>query len=160
MGYTTEIYDTWRKKQLQKYEELFPRIKEYLKKEWSVIDIGIGPAWLEDFLKEKGMNFKKIVGVDPDPKIIEPRKEYIEYHVTEHFETEEKFDLLICFDVLHLIKEPEKLLRLVKPGGYMLLSVPLKFKEKLDVFKELEPIAGGEIGKEEIDYFIFIRSLK
>lgn len=155
--FSTKIYEAWRNKQIQKYEDLYPRIKKYLKSSFSVIDIGIGPAWLEEFLLKKGIKFKRIVGIDPDSTIIKPKKDYIEYHITEHFETDERFDFLVCFDVLHLIKRPEKLLELLKPNSMALFSVPLRFKEKLDFFHEYEALEGGEVGKEEKDYFMLIK---
>lgn len=158
-GFSTKIYEAWHKKQLQKYKDIFPRIKRYLKKDMTVIDIGIGPGWLEEFLRDKGFKFKKIVGVDTDPKIVEPRKWYVEYHITDHFSTDEKFDLLICFDTLHLIKRPKKkLLNMVKPNGFALFSLPLKFKRIFDLFVDQEIIEAGEMGEDEIDYFILIKA--
>ena len=109
----------------------------------SVIDIGVGPGWIYEFLK-----FKKIVGIDPDEKIIKPKKKFIEYHVTEHFETSEKFDLLICFDAIHLVNNPKKLLKYLKPNGLALISVPLRHKNLINQFKDNKILEQGEIGKE------------
>jgi len=153
--YTSEIYKSWRRKQWEKYEDLFPKIKNHLDNDWSVIDIGIGPGWLEELLHDNGFRFRKIVGVEPDEKMIEP-KPYIKYKITDHFKTKEKFDLLICFDTVHLITKPVELLGFVKRGGLVLFSVPLRFKKKLD-FLDISPLESGEIGKEEMDYFILAK---
>ena len=156
--FSTKIYEAWHRKQLQKYKDVFPRIKKYLKKDMTVIDIGIGPGWLEEFLKDKGFKFEKIVGVDTDAEITEPRKQYIKYHITDHFSTKEKFDFLICFDTLHLIKKPVELLNMLKPGGFALFSLPLRFKRLFDLFVDQEIVEAGKIGKDEIDYFILIKA--
>jgi 2-polyprenyl-3-methyl-5-hydroxy-6-metoxy-1,4-benzoquinol methylase len=155
MAYSSDIYESWRKKQWEKYEDLFPKIKNHLKREWTVIDIGIGPGWLEELLWENGFKFRKIVGVEPDKKMVE-RKPYIKYHITQNFRTREKFDFLICFDTVHLIDDPIHLLGLVKKKGHVLFSVPMRFKKKLD-FLDVKPIKKGMIGKEEKDYFIFAK---
>ena len=152
MAYSTEIYKTWKKKQSQKYEQLTPIIKKHLNEQMTVIDIGIGPAWIYNYLK-----FKKIIGIDPDSKIIEPKKPFIEYHTTEQFKTKEKFDLLICFDTLHLIKEPKKILKYLKPNGIALISVPMHHKNLLKQFEDNTILEQGKIGQEEVDYFMLIQ---
>ncbi|MEM0372639.1 MAG: methyltransferase domain-containing protein [archaeon] len=155
--YSTRIYASWKKKQLQKYAELIPRIKKHLQGVRSVIDIGIGPAWIYSSFEENGVFFERIVGVDPDPEIIEPRRHGIDYHVTEWFATNEKFDLLVCFDALHLIAEPLKLLGYVRPAGLALLSVPKRHESLLKQFMSNKVMEKGKIGKDEEDFFILIK---
>lgn len=158
--YSTKIYASWKRKQSEKYADLMPRIKKHLVSVCTVIDIGIGPAWIYDAFEEEGVTFETIDGVDPDEKIIEPRHPDVDYHVTTWFATNRRFDLLICFDTLHLIKEPIKLLGYVRPNGFALISVPQRHASLLKQFtvnKNCAVIESGEIGKEEKDSFILIK---
>lgn len=153
--YSKDIYDSWKIKQAQKYEQLTPLIKEHLKKVNSVIDIGVGPAWIYDHMGR----FQRIVGVDADENMMNPKRSFIEYHVSSDFKTEERFDLLICFDALHLIEKPEKLINYVKKDRLALISVPLRFKNLLNQFTaNKQVLIEGTIGEEEKDYFALIKN--
>ncbi|NYZ80177.1 methyltransferase domain-containing protein, partial [Candidatus Micrarchaeota archaeon] len=143
--YSTKIYKSWKKKQDEKYEDLMPRIKKHLTSVCTVIDIGIGPAWIYDAFEENDVRFAAVDGVDPDPEIIEPRHPDVEYHVTEWFATNRRFDFLICFDTLHLIKEPSKLLGYVRSGGLALISVPQRHASLLKQFMSNKILESGEI---------------
>lgn len=159
-NYSTKIYKSWKTKQEQKYTELIPKIIKYLNKKMSVIDIGIGPAWIYDFFEKEKIIFRKIIGIDPDSEIIKPKRKNIEYHITDWFASNEKFDFLICFDVMHLVEKPLALLNYVKKNGYALISVPYKHKNLLNHFidnKNTEVIKEGNIGNEEVDYFVFLK---
>jgi len=155
MPFSTDIYNSWRKKQLEKYSELLLIIKGYLKKEFSVLDIGIGKAWLEEFLEERGVRFREVIGIDADERMTLPQKKGITYFITDDFTTSRKFDLVVCFDTLHLLKEPRRLLGYSR--NLVLISLPMKFKDRLDVFKNQNIVEQGEIGKEEKDYFVLIK---
>ena len=152
--FTPQIYDWMKQKQIQKYEDIFPKISNYLKPEFNVLDIGIGKAWLEEFFEQKNIKFSKIVGVDVNEKMITPKKIGIQYILSSNFKTKEKFDLVICFDSLHLLKDHE-IVSFVKPGGFFLISLPERWKDQLEFFRNYVIIAEGEIGQDEIDYFIF-----
>lgn len=155
MPFSTDIYGSWRKKQLEKYSELFPKIEKYLKREYSVLDIGIGKAWFEEFLGEKDVRFQEIIGIDADERMTLPQRKSVTYFITDHFQTNRKFDLVVCFDTLHLLKEPRKLLEYSR--NLVLVSVPMRFKNRLNAFDDQNIIERGEIGKEEKDYFILIK---
>ncbi len=155
MPFSTDIYESWRKKQLEKYAGLLPMVRGYLKKDLSVLDIGIGKAWLEEFLRGKGVVFKEVIGVDVDERMTLPQKKGVTYFITDNFQTNRKFDLVICFDTLHLLKEPRMLLGYSK--SLVLVSLPMKFRGKLDVFRDQDIIAEGGIGDEEKDYFVLIK---
>ncbi len=155
--FSTKIYDSWKEKQLQKYEQLFPILKPFLSNEHRVLDLGIGKAWIEEFLSEKGFKFKKIIGVDISENAVTPKKSNIKYILSKKFNSKEKFDLIICFDSLHLLKN-YNLMKLAKPSGIILISLPSRLKEKLVPFKSENILAEGVIGKEEKDFFVLIQT--
>jgi len=158
MAYSTEVYETWKEKQIEKYVDLFPRIKEHLNSDMSVLDVGIGHAWLEQFFEEQNIRFKRVVGIEPDKKMAEPRQAGIEYH-KELEEISEQFDLVISFDAAHLMDTPCKLIDYVKENGFLLVSVPLTFTNSLSVFTNLKVLSEGEIGTQEKDGFVFIQKV-
>jgi len=155
MPFSTDIYGSWREKQLEKYSDLFPTLKEYLKSEYSVLDIGIGKAWFEEFLEGKKIRFKEVIGIDADERMTLPQRRGITYFITDDFLTAKKFDFVVCFDTLHLLKDPRRILDY--SNNLVLISLPMAFKEKLGVFKSLNVIEQGEIGKQEKDYFVLIK---
>ena len=155
MKFSADIYESWREKQREKYEELFPKLKSHLKKGFALLDIGIGRAWFEDFLNDRKVGFKEIIGVDVDEIMTLPQKKGITYFITDDFVTAREFDFVVCFDTLHLLSEPRKLLRYSK--NLVLVSLPMAFKEKLEVFRDQKIIEEGEIGNQEKDYFILIK---
>ena len=155
MVFSTAIYKSWEKKQLQKYEALYPSIKGYLKTGFSVLDMGVGKAWLESSLEEKGLKFKEVIGIDVDEAMILPQKKGITYFITNEFMTARKFDLVICFDTLHLLPEPRRLLEYSK--NLVLVSLPKAFESQLEVFRNQNIVEEGDIGEEEKDHFLLIR---
>jgi len=155
MVFSTAIYKSWEKKQCQKYEALYPQIKGYLKKSFSVLDMGIGKAWLESSLEKKGLKFKEVIGIDVDEAMIRPQKKDITYFITNEFMTARKFDLVICFDTLHLLPEPKRLLEYSK--NLVLVSLPKAFESQLEVFRDQKILEEGDIGEEEKDHFLLIR---
>ena len=152
--YSTKLYKSWEQKQKQKYNQLIPIISKHLNKNMEIIDIGIGPGWIYNYLK-----FKKITGIEPYKEMVENKNKNIEYHLTtiENFKTTEKFDLLISFDSLHLIKEPKQILKYLKPNGIALISVPIHHKNLLKQFEDNTILEQGKIGQEEVDYYILIK---
>ncbi len=155
MPFSTDIYGSWREKQFEKYSDLLPKVKGYLKKDYSVLDIGIGKAWFEEFLEGKKVKFKEVVGIDADERMTLPQKKGIIYLITDDFLTSKKFDFVVCFDTLHLLKEPKKLLGYSK--NLVLVSLPMSFRDKLEVFRKENIVEEGEIGKQEKDYFVLIK---
>jgi SAM-dependent methyltransferase len=157
MAFSADIYGSWREKQLEKYDDLFPRLKPHLKG-GSLLDIGIGKAWLEEFLESKGIKFNEVIGVDADEKMTLPQRNGITYFITDDFETSRKFDLVVCFDTLHLLKDARKLTGYSQ--GLALVSLPIRLREKLEVFNGENIIEQGEIGGSEKDYFMLIKVFK
>lgn len=152
-----KIYDSWKTKQLQKYHSILPKLKPFLKNNISLLDLGVGQAWLEEFLQRKGFQFSRILGVDVSEEAITPRKKGIEYVLTTNFKTEEKFDFLVCFDAFHLLKNQD-VLRFLKEDGLALISLPERWQAKLKLFPEELIQEKGKAGLEEIDHFIIMKN--
>ena len=187
--YSTKIYQSWRNKQQQKYRQITKIIQPHLNQQMTVLDIGIeqlfffyetlrkrklgkrksnkmtvldvgvGQGWIYEEFEKQGIQFKRIVGIEPDENMMKKNNTNIEYHNTtiENFKTTEKFDLLISFDSLHLIKKPKQILKYLKPNGLALISIPMHHKNILKQFEDNIILEQGKIGKEEVDYFILIK---
>jgi len=150
--FSPQVYGSWKSKQFEKYEELLQVLLELLPKKLRVLDIGVGKAWFEEFLLDNGFCFSRVVGVDVSEEMIEPRKSFVEYHLTNDFKTSEEFDLLVCFDSFHLL--PEGYLSRFK-ARFVLVSVPERFSATLKRVKG-EIIREGFVGKQEKDVFVLI----
>jgi SAM-dependent methyltransferase len=152
--YSAGIYDSWRQAQEEKYADVLPFVEAQLRKARTLLDIGIGKAWLEGFLLGKGLKFEKVVGVDVDEEMVEPRLPGVEYVITGDYKPAERFDFVICFDALHLLKEPGRLLGYAKPGCWVLAAEPLKFAGTLKALGK--PAEQGVIGSQEQDRFVLV----
>ncbi|MBS3060626.1 MAG: methyltransferase domain-containing protein [DPANN group archaeon] len=155
MEYSNQIYESWRPKQFEKYEDLWETLEFYMHDKKSLLDIGIGRAWFEDFLDFKQHGIKRIVGVDVSDEAIGKRKPNIEYHVTDNFVTDEKFDLIICIDAYHLLKN-KNLERYANPGGVVVVSLPVRMDGQLKYLAE-KATSSGYIGKSELDFYVLVK---
>jgi SAM-dependent methyltransferase len=153
--FSPKIYGAWKEKQRAKYEQAFPQIKPFLSNHLSCLDYGIGFAWLEEFLQEKGASFSRVVGFDVSEEAVHPKRAGVEYFLSEKFDSKEQFDFVVCFDAYHLTQE--NLLAFVKKDGLLLVSLPLRWKEKLNDFKDETILVEGEIGIEERDHFLLVK---
>ncbi|RLF60918.1 MAG: hypothetical protein DRN16_04235 [Thermoplasmata archaeon] len=147
--FTSEIYPKWMKeKQMEKYEDM----KKFLPNlNGLVLDVGCGEKWLNEFLDEKyGI---KYIGVDIlyNPDIFSsgdelPFKSYV-------------FDFIFCIDTIHLLKNGGEMKRVLKPGGYIIISEPKSmWKDKfLNTFKDLKILKKCIIGKEEKDILLILK---
>ena len=154
--FSPAIYDSWKPVQLEKYRDLLPHIEKELKQCKTLLDLGVGKAWLEEFLEKQGFKFKRVLGVDVNQEAVTPKRDYIEYLITYESElVDETFDLVISFDSMHLLNCVD-LCDYVKPKGFLLVSLPLKWKKEFDNLDlPVEPLAEGKIGSRETDYFKF-----
>ncbi len=157
MKFFHKVYDSWQVKQYKKYHHIYPILKKYIGKKMTLLDLGIGKGWFEQFLAKKGFMFSRIVGVDTGLDIVGQKIKEVEYVFDRVFKTDEKFDFVVCFDAFHLLKN-KKIMDFVKPGGYLLVSLPLRQKDKLDVFSKEKIVEKGEIGEDEVDYFVFLKN--
>lgn len=130
--FTTAYYSThYRPIQRAKYTQVWPHLVPLLPTPVaSLLDVGIGPAWWEEFLAEQGMTTPRIVGVDISAEAIAPPRPDITYILDPDFHTQETFDLVVCWDAYHLLKN-KNLFDFVKPGGLLLVSEPPAFQKQL-----------------------------
>ncbi len=145
------VYESWKPVQYAKYKGILEKVRQFIRK-GSLFDYGIGPGWLEMFLDEQGITFDRIVGFDTNPEMTEPRLANVEYV----FEgpVEEEFDNVFCIDTAHLLHEPEEeLAHLVRKGGLLVVSVPMRFMNKMPKFKNMRLLAKGIVGSREKDFF-------
>jgi 2-polyprenyl-3-methyl-5-hydroxy-6-metoxy-1,4-benzoquinol methylase len=150
-SYTGEYYaQHYAPIQHVKYAQLWPQIKPFFTPHSNptLLDIGIGPAWIESFLAEKNVSFSRVVGVDVSEASLHVRKKGIEYVISPHFDTKEKFDIVICFDAWHCFPELD-LKKFLKPNGLLLVSEPLTFEKQLEKLsgKRMVDVCVGEMEK-------------
>lgn len=157
-SYTGEYYaQHYPPIQQAKYAQLWPHIKPFFPPHVRItlLDIGIGPAWLESFLAEKNVSFTRIVGVDVSDNALVERKKGIEYVISPHFDSEEKFDVVICFDAWHCFPQMN-LEKFVKKNGVLIVSEPLTFESQLEKLpaKRLVDVVVGEMEKSRVVVWI------
>ncbi|MDO8627425.1 MAG: methyltransferase domain-containing protein [Candidatus Diapherotrites archaeon] len=151
-----KIYPDWKEKQLEKYAKIFPLLEPYLYGLESVLDLGIGKAWFEEFISIKGYKFPRVLGVDISEEAVLPKVSGIEYVLQKNFSTEEKFDFVVCIDALHLL-ENKNILEYCKPGGIALIALPANRKNLLESFSREEVLIQAQAGQQELDEFVLLR---
>lgn len=137
-----------------KYAQLWPAIQTLLQSlaPQSLLDVGIGPAWLETFFQAQGLHIPKIVGTDVSEEAITPRKEGVEYILPPNtLPAASQFDLVVCFDAWHCFPELD-LASFVKPQGLLLVSEPLTYESQLSKLKgkRLVDVVVGEVEKSRV----------
>lgn len=161
MPYSTQIYESWKKIQREKYEAVWPRVSEHFNESMSVLDFGIGKGWFYDYLADQSFMFARVVGVDNDAQMVVPRRPGVLYIITSEFQTPERFDALLSFDSLHLAHEPTQLLEALKPGALALVTEPAKFRDSLSRLNQppFQLVDEGEIGETEEDFYTLARKV-
>lgn len=110
------------------------RVARLVGKNKTILEVGCGPGSQSRVFREQlGCD---VVGIEIDPARAEKARTYCrEVHVANldaddlgNFLKEEKFDVVVCADVLEHLRHPEALLlRLkdfLKPDGYLVTSIP------------------------------------
>ena len=101
-------------------------VKRYSKNGRSLLDVGAAnnplPALASNSFDVTTMDLKL-------PRELAPNVEYLEGSITDEIVLSRQFDIVTCFAVLEHVNNPEKaienLLRLTKPGGFVIISTPL-----------------------------------
>lgn len=122
--FTPKIYESWRQKQFEKYAKLLEKLgKEKLQEILSgkVLDIGIGNAYFEEFLKAQKIK-AEIVGIDNNEEMIQDADNVILGSGDAIPFPDEYFDCIICLDTIHLLKK-EDFKRVLKKDGYAIISI-------------------------------------
>ena len=161
-----QLYDkAWKDKQLAKYRDLLPVLKEFLPPEPTVLDFGIGPGWLWPFLKENGLPVKKVYGIDESEERVEPKQKDIAYYfsVEDFMKANPKVELdgLFFVDSLQFLEfeDARQLKGLLKRGGVVVISLPRSQAGLLHNF-DFGPIEWeGEVGEQEKDWAWVMRIL-
>jgi SAM-dependent methyltransferase len=146
--------------QWEKYTRGWALIQAHLPKTIpSMLDLGIGYAWWEEFLAEKKIKIPRIVGVDVDAAAVFPRKSTIEYHLGPTFTANETFDFVVCWDAYHLLGKTN-LWKMVKPTGLLLVSEPKPFAHLLDsVSTKGTVFVDAWVGDQEQSRLLFLRKI-
>ncbi len=111
-----------------------PCVARLVGKNKTILEVGCGPGSQSKVFH--GLLGCDVVGIEIDPVRAEKARAYCrEVHVA-NLETEdlsvylkeEKFDVIVCADVLEHLRNPENLLRglnnFLKPNGYLVTSIP------------------------------------
>jgi len=115
-------------------------MKKYIPKKGSLIDVGCGKGSFGLYMHKLGYDVDLLDFTDK----IDTSNYPINYYNTHFlsFVSEKKYDIATSFEVIEHIKEEriffEKLVQLVKPGGYIILSIPSKMK----LWNESDELAG------------------
>jgi len=103
-------------------------IRNYLKgKKLNILNAGCGTGELAVLLAKDG---HKVLGIDREPEYIRIAKQAkeVSYKTSSIEEFEGEFDCVISNDVLEHIEDDKTAIRkledMVKPGGYLILTVP------------------------------------
>lgn len=147
MNISSLIYDSWKRDcQLAKYRGMLPMLGGIGGK---VLDVGIGTALFEEFLAQNGVKID-VVGIDPDPKMLEKamaRGYTAVQGIAECLPFEnESFDWAICIDTLHNAdgaKALAEMRRVLKPGGHILISLFCNTFNSGKAMAELEALVSG-----------------
>ncbi|MDD5531063.1 MAG: class I SAM-dependent methyltransferase [bacterium] len=126
MNKAEEIYNA------QKYTEFDNFIiLNYLKNCQKVLDVGCSSGKMGSLIKQRFGSY--VCGIDISAKNIEIAKKYLDkafvVDVEKEFNLDEKeFDVVIFADILEHLYNPldciKKFMKYVKPGGYVVLSIP------------------------------------
>lgn len=139
------LYDDYEIKLFEKYD---PR------KNISIIDVGCGVGASLKYYTKKGYH---IIGIDIDKEIVNSLKkqgfEIYQKTLEEMSISDEKYDWVICYDVLEHIREPLKAIKilsgLVKQNGLLGLSSPNG--EAINAYGE--QTYALSVDKEHLNYF-------
>lgn len=113
--------------------------------EWDAIDVGTGTAILAMLARLSGA--RRVVGLDIDPEARRVARENVERNLIDHIEIQDQsleevrdsFDLVIA-NIIDgvLLQLKEDLCRVVRPGGYLILTGILEERENdfIDQFLE------------------------
>ena len=134
--------------QFRKYDGMLPML-EGVNLRGKVLDVGIGSALFEEYLRGKGI-ILDVVGIDEDPvmlktamqkgyKAISARAERLPFE-------DGQFDFVVCLDTLHATearKAIAEMRRVLKPRGHILLSKFCNVFNKGQALEELQELAYG-----------------
>ena len=100
----------------------------------NVLDFGTGEGYFLEQLKERGVTFKSLVGIDlredalNRARLINPSYEFIKVDLFDWNVGHKSFDLVIASEVLEHLNDPSRFLERLSflSRGHLLLTVPLE----------------------------------
>ncbi len=128
----SEIYESWREIQYEKYEKIFEEIKNVnLTLGKLILDLGAANGFLTDFISERFINVE-IVALDVDFRALKENSS--EHKILADGNSlpfkEGIFDTLFCIDVISLLRNLDSLdLSCVKDKGVVILALPKRYRE-------------------------------
>lgn len=114
------------------------------KKEWSLLDAGSGFGQYDRFILSRFKNVR-VYSVDVKEDYLNDCRQYFSKEIAEeriefqqadllNLKVDEKFDFVICIDVLEHIEEDRKVIQnlsnVLKPSGYFLMHSPSHYSEE------------------------------
>ncbi len=141
MALTDEIYENWMGETQRK--KIFKILKEvFVPKNSRVLDIGCGPGFLEE-------KIPWAVAVDINPEYLKKIKGEKFLASGDSLPYKKEFDFVFCIDILHLLKNPRKIIEYLKPGGLLIATIfcnENNYNERFAKLKEL--FSGMKLEKE------------
>lgn len=123
------------------------------------LDLGCGNGYFHKFLS-KLTDVNVIIGLDNNLELISQSTEKkVLGNGNELPFSKEVFDVVVCFDAIHLI-EKDDFVRVLRPGGIFLAGIFSRGEEKMslrDRCKNLEIITEFEIQGKENEHVILAR---
>ncbi len=128
---TREIVDTYeyRKKTFapERLDFILSQIKDIKKGKIKLLDVGCGPGYFIDYLKDQGIKYKGLELANFLVDICKKRGLNVEKAVFQN-ESNESYNIITLFDVLEHLSDPisvfKDLNKKLMPGGYVLAYTP------------------------------------
>jgi len=108
-----------------------------------VLDVGVGAGTFLKYRSEMYVEPHKTFGYDINPKGVEFLKSRDAF-LDPYKEPDNSIECITLWDVIEHIEEPQKLLKKVKPGGFVLISTPLYDEITYESITESKHFKPGE----------------
>lgn len=160
----SEIYQSWKRIQREKYEGLWNILgKDFFAafEKKRVLDLGCGSGYFESFLRSKGVD-AGIIGAD-----VEFTKNVSPFVIADGDSLpfrDGSFDIVVCVDTVHLLGGSD-FRRVLKENGILLMSAffnNVNYGERAEMLKQrlngFEILLEFEVGEREKDYVIIAKN--